>query len=123
MSICRFLDYRCDLYIYESAQGIECHVAANRRVDEPKEPDWPICRSDDDEAVAQYFADYREFMSNLEACEIVKIGLPYDGDWRTFAEWSELLEYVLMLKETGYWVPDWVIESIREEVTEEDAGG
>lgn len=30
MALCRFSDSNCDLYIYESAFGIDCHVAAAR---------------------------------------------------------------------------------------------
>lgn len=36
MALCRFSDYQCDLYIYESALGIECHVARSRYENEPE---------------------------------------------------------------------------------------
>ncbi len=43
------------------------------------------------------------------------IGLPRDGEAKTFGTWGELLDYVRELKALGYDVPDRVIDDIAAE--------
>ena len=97
MALCRWTS-ECDLYIYESAEGIMCHVAANR------------------------YADGATTAAEAnDASSLIPIGLPHDGEWKTFLEWADLLEYALLLKGTGYAVPDWVIEDIKEQMAADQA--
>ena len=115
MALCRFSDYQCDLYIYESEQGIECHIAYRRRVNEPKPPVMPIGKDADNPLWNTFWANYEAYHDKLDECALVEIRLPYAGESRTFGEWGQLLEFVTELKELGYEVPDWVIEEIKEE--------
>lgn len=117
MALCRFSHYQCDLYIYESRYGIECHVAASRHVNEPE----PIPTSLLLEDPAEFHRLYVEQLDLIETLETESIDLPHAGESHTFGEWSELLEFVTELKESGYQVPDWVIEAIHEEMAEETA--
>lgn len=117
MALCRFSDYKCDLYIYESQNGIECHVAARRYVDEPKPPRLPA--GEGESAWDRWAVDYAEHCAKLEELESVSIGLPQDGTSRTFGDWAGLLAFVAELRELGYSVPDWVVESIEVEVAAE----
>lgn len=114
MALCRWSDYRCDLYIYESDWGIECHVAWRRRLGEPEPPLIPV--GGDDEAWQVWHKAFVVYEEQLLAAPLERIGLPHDGESRTFGEWGELLAYVTGLKGLGYGVPDWVIEEIKEEV-------
>ncbi len=94
MALCRWSE--CDLYIYESREGIMCHVAARR------------------------YADGNAVRVNVDDDPVlVPIGLGHDGEMKVFYDYSDLLEYAQMLKEAGYDVPDWVIEHIREEAADE----
>lgn len=113
MAICRFSDYQCDLYIYESALGIECYVARSRYENEPEPPPFPA--GVDEREWAQFWIDYGEHKAQIEAARLLPIGLPADGTGEIFSTWSELLAHVREIKALGYQVPDWVIESIEAE--------
>lgn len=112
MALCRWSDFRCDLYIYESNGGIQCHVAHRRYVDEPEPPVVPVPVDGDDAAWRAWHAAYLAYTEQLAATPLEPIGLPYAGESKSFGDWGALLEYVLMLKGVGYWMPDWVVEEI-----------
>lgn len=113
MALCRWSE--CDLYIFESSTGgIQCYVASRRRVNEPVPPSTPVGGSDED--WARFWEEYGLYNVALDACELRPIGLPDDGAMRVFSYWSDLLPYVTQLKALGYYVPDWVIEDIVQEV-------
>ena len=116
MSLCRWSDYKCDLYIYESERGIECHIAYRHVVDEPKPPAMPF--DGDDKDWAKYWPLYHQYSAEYDSREKEPIGLTHAGESRTFGDWSDLLSFVTELKAIGYDVPDWVIESIKEEQAE-----
>lgn len=115
MAICRFSDFGCDLYIYESDAGIVCHVAGLRYVGEPP-PAMPWTRLDDEEVMDAYFIARRQYLAMLDDAPRAPIGLPHDGEYRTFGTWGELREYVTGLKALGYQVPDWVFREIEAEM-------
>ena len=115
MALCRFSDYQCDLYIYESALGIECHVARSRYENEPEPPSFPAGVNEAE--WAQFWRDYEAYRSQIDAARLLPIDLSADGTWEIFSTWGELLDHVRHLKSLGYQVPDWVINSINEEAT------
>lgn len=116
MALCRWLDYRCDLYIYESALGIECHVAARRYENEPEPPPFPV--GEDEAEWAAFWEAWAVYAGAVDASHLIPIDGPHDGEFRVFSTWSDLFVHVLDLKAAGYQVPDWVLGEIAEEVKE-----
>lgn len=98
MSYCRFssLDYGCDLYCYESADGgFITHVARNRVVGDVPHFDW--------KDIGGTLTAQQEF---LKTAERKPIGLPFDG--KTFSDPTEedMIKRVKDLIETGYRAPE-----------------
>lgn len=116
MALCRWLDYRCDLYIYESSLGIECHVATRRYENEPEPPPFPV--GEDEAEWAGFREAWAAYAGAVDASHLIPIGGPHDGAFTIFSTWSDLFVYVLDLKAAGYQVPDWVLGEISEEVKE-----
>jgi hypothetical protein len=116
MTLCRWSDYRCDLYIYESAFGIECHVAARRYENGPEPPPFPV--GGDEAEWAGFWEAWAGYAEAVDASHLIPIGGPHDGEHTVFSTWSDLSVYVIGLKAAGYQVPAWVIEEIEEEVKE-----
>lgn len=116
MALCRLSDYQCDLYIYETAEGIVCNVATRHLENEP-EP-LSFCELIEGRmTAAEFTAAYKARSDVIDSLPLINIDLPHAGEFRTFGTWGELLEYVNELKALGHRVPDWVIENIRQEVT------
>jgi hypothetical protein len=116
MAYCRWSsdNWRSDVYVYESDQGIAIHVAGMRYVGERPEGSW-IKEKDGKLVVDEDFAlRSRQW---LETADMVAIGGPSDGD--TYAcDHAEALETLARLRREGYHVPQHVIDEIREELEE-----
>lgn len=118
MALCRLSDYQCDLYIYETAEGIVCNVATRHLENEP-EP-LSFCELIEGRmTAAEFTAAYNARSDVIDSLPLIDIDLPHAGQFRTFSAWGELLEYVTELKALGHRVPDWVVESIEEEIKAE----
>jgi len=113
MSYCRWSsnNWDCDLYCYESNEGFVTHVAANRVVGEI--PVVPHLLSQDPDAWSKAHAAQMQF---LDTGEWNVIGLASDGQTFVDDTLESFLERVKNLKVAGYHVPDFVIESIEEEI-------
>ena len=118
MSYCRWSsnNWDCDLYCYADVSGgYTTHVAENRIVGEvPKEP--PITQGMTDAEWAEYFKAHRAQMDWLKTAKHKHIGLPYDGQSFNDDTLAEFLDRVVWLRDTGYHVPEYVIQDIREEM-------
>lgn len=123
MSYCRFSsdDWRCELYCYgDVSGGITTHVAGNKIVGEIPATDWKgfiAKRITPEEFAAQHSAQ----MKWMETAERKPIGLPHDGESFNDPDLESFLARLLHLRELGYKFPDYVIESVREEIEEEKA--
>lgn len=115
MALCRLSDYQCDLYIYETAEGIVCNVATRHLENEP-EP-LSFCELIEGRmTAAEFTAAYNaRWDVVIDSLPLINIDLPHAGEFRTFGAWGKLLEFVTELKALGHRVPDWVIDSINEE--------
>ena len=113
MSYCRWSsdNFKCDLYIYEGEHGYVIHVAGNKIVGEVP----PLADINDVDAFQKSYAEQSKWMDTAQR---VPIGLPHDGE--TFEE--EDLERVIVkvqeLKTLGYRVPDYVLETLQEELND-----
>lgn len=92
MSYCRWSsdNFNCDLYIYGSVDGIEIYVAAKKK----PTPDAP------------------------SGCDLVPIGLPYDGQHFREPDAAAAFARVVALKAMGYRVTDRAVAELREEAKE-----
>lgn len=120
MSYCRWSDndFKCDLYCYYGGNYIT-HVAENKIVFEEELP--PHIELSEDN-IEKYLERYKKVMDIVHESKHVKIELPYSGQTFQDDSMEEFLVTVKMLKETGYNVPDWVIQNIEEEMEELNGG-
>lgn len=112
MSICRWssMDFKCDLYCYESSEGFVTHVAENRVIGNIPGVDTTLLLDFTEENQEIYFKQYKAQMDFLKTANREPIGLKYDG--QTFYDDKEtLLSRLEMLRAEGYNFP---------EITEED---
>lgn len=118
MSYCRWSsdDYQCDVYVYESHDGYQLHVAGTRRT--PAEP-FPPFVNWHTEGWEKWHARDVKVTEMLDACPRSPIGLPHDGETFEFGEPGECADQLVELKAMGYNVPQYAIDALREEQAEE----
>lgn len=112
MSYCRFssMDFKCDLYIYESDEGVAVNVTANRVVGDVPSIDWS-----DSETLYETYSAQMEFMKTAERRPI---GGNYDGmSWYGLSH-VEAAELVSVLGASGYIFPEGLIEDLLEDQDE-----
>ena len=114
MAYCRWSSdgHKCDLYVYESNMGFEIHVAGQRIIGEV--PPFP-CIEDGRDGFAKKALEYHKF---FDTCKREPIGLPHDGESFICDSLEEMREKIIELREVGYCFPDYVLESIDEELAE-----
>ena len=120
MSYCRWSSdqFGSDVYVYEAVDGgYTCHVAARRHAsDEPKPPAFEGELTP--ESVPQYMAAHHALMEWCEGAHMEPIGLPHDGDSINLDTPGEMADKLVELKEEGYHVPQYAIDTLREEQEE-----
>lgn len=118
MSYCRFSseDFASDVYCYEHFAGyFAIHVAGNRLM--PGEPLPPRVQWTGDNAAA---VREREdaVMRILEASPRVAIGLAHDGESLQEPDAGACADRLEYLRGLGYVVPQFAIDTLREEAAE-----
>jgi hypothetical protein len=114
MSYCRWSsdNWMCDIYCYYSTgDKYVTHVAGNRVVGNiPKIPKYSESSKD------EWNKAYKAQMDFMDSCEREYIGLPYDG--MTFEDDTliDFLNRLTHLRNTGYNIPDFVFEEIKDEL-------
>lgn len=117
MSYCRFSsdNWTSDVYVYESDSGFVIHVAGSRYItDIPKVP--PMPHKGTDKEWADWFKLHNAQMEVISNAETKDIGGVYDS--KTFIMDDQLgtIEKLKDIKEHGYNVPDFVFDSLQEEI-------
>lgn len=112
MSFCRWssMNWKCDLYCYESERGLETIVAGRRVI-------GPV-PTVDIKGFLEYKISVEEYMQQglaqhqfMEDCSYESIGLKYDG--QHFLDDKEtFLSTLTMLREEGYIFPEITQEDI-----------
>lgn len=119
MSYCRWSsdDFGCDVYAYESAEGFTVHVAEARYVgDIPKVSPMPFNQGD--ELWTEWFVAYEKQTKVVAGLSTKNIGLEYDRQTFVFQTLQEFLDGMLDIQSKGYNVPEWTLESIRQEISD-----
>lgn len=120
MSYCRWSSdcYLSDVYVYEADEGVRIHIASGKYISDKTRPLKP-----------PHFSSAKNMMAYIKECEIwVKtahtepIGLPFDGQSFTFDTYQEAAKKLIELKNIGYMVPQFAIDSLLEEAKEESNG-
>jgi hypothetical protein len=112
MSWCRWssLDFRCDLYVYESMSGVEVHVAGGRYDLDYDLLPAAVSILDDQDA----WRVRHDLLSALIAdAETVAIDLPHARDSRTFDTLVEAACWIDELAGLGYVVPPGMTDEMR----------
>lgn len=116
MSYCRWSsdDFRSDVYVYESAGGVDVHVARSRLPAEffdtlPEPIPYSL------ENFAAWYERGREVGALVDAAsgDAEPIDLPHAGTSCTFADHAEAADALEWLAALGYHVPDGVIDDLR----------
>ena len=122
MSYCRWSsdDYQCDVYVYADARGgWTTHVAARRRVyTEPLPDPVDLPRGFTEDQFNAWYARHRTVLDMADRAELVDIGLPHDGETFNDLTPGTCLVRLITLRELGYRVPQYAIDSLREEQAE-----
>lgn len=121
MSYCRWStdNFGCDLYCYADVRGgYTTHVAGNKAIGDVPRVDMVglLNGSASPEEVAKQHAAQHEFLMN---CERRPLGLPHDGQSFNDPDLESFLARLLSLRAAGYRFPDYVLDSVREEIEEE----
>ena len=109
MSYCRFssMDFKCDLYVYESDEGVSVNVATSRVVGDVPSINWA-----DTETVYRTYKAQMEFMKTAQR---KTIGGAYDGmSWYGLSH-LEAAGLVSVLQDSGYIFPEDLIEDLLED--------
>lgn len=96
--------------MYESANGIEVHVATNRFVE-----DLPHVPRPTEDNAEEWIAAYNRQMEAIKTTAKRPIGGEYDGQSLTFGTPQEAARFLNRLTAAGYHVPDWVVPMLLEE--------
>ena len=115
MSYCRWSsdDFSCDIYCYESEVGYMIHVASHRVVgDIPKLPVWSK------ENYAEWSKSYHKQVRFIETSKREPINLPCAGKTFCLDNAADCAYKLIELKDMGYNVPQYAIDSLLEEYLE-----
>lgn len=118
MSYCRWStnDFRCDIYCYESCNGgWDIHVARLRhRLNRLPSP-VPF----DPDNFTAWFERHKKVMEMVHRARHYPIGLPHDGESYNEPTAADAANRLIQLKRVGYNVPQFAIDALLEEASEE----
>jgi hypothetical protein len=137
MSYCRWSSdgHKCDVYVYEDVSGgFTCHVASRKIVNLDEAPHVPSLFDYEsfqrpegkitEEDMKDFMVKHRAWMKWLQDGAIHEnIGLEFDGKTFNVETATEMGNSLKMMKEMGYQVPDYAIESLWEEGKENGEQG
>ena len=122
MSYCRWSSdaFGCDVYVYEDVSGgYTCHVAGRKMKDREGEPMRPDVQLILDDRIDEFMVINRAWDEWHKTKELVNIGLPHDGQSFNVETAEDMAELLVSLKEMGYQVPQYAIDSLIEESEEQ----
>lgn len=102
-----------DLYVYPDESGVAINVASRRPVFHPDHPLPETTDGTDDPSALR--EKYRLLSEAYEYAEFKPIGAGHDGEGHHVSTGEEAARLVAELAETGYQVPDGLVEALRED--------
>lgn len=119
MSYCRWStdDFLCDLYCYEDcAGGFTTNIAGRRVVySEPLPEPLELTPGN----VEKWFERHQKVMEMHKSGTFEPITLPCAGESFNDDTLEEFLDRLIELKNIGYRFPDYVIETVQEEIADQ----
>ncbi len=126
MSYCRWSSdgMKCDVYVYESEYGYVCHVASRKIVnlhEAPHVPSFfdyntPLDGKISDSDIQDFMVKHRAWDDWLDKSAIREnIGLEFDGETISTDSATSMANELTMLRDMGYQVPQYAIDSLYEE--------
>ena len=106
MSLCRFssMNFKCQVYCYESENGYVIHLADNKHVgDIPEVPSVGTIPNE------EWIELYKKRNDALDNAKREKITLPYAGESFYNLTFEEMIEQMKELKEIGYIFPQYIL--------------
>jgi hypothetical protein len=115
------MDYQCDVYCYNHVDGYIAVQVAKRRHDLNSNPAGPMPPQVDRKEVGTkaWIERQQKFQEFIGGCDLVEIGLKYDGQDFQFGEYGQAADFLEELREVGYNVPDYAIRILREDEEDE----
>lgn len=119
MAFCRFssMDWRCDVYVYESQDGFVTHTAGARPPQaffDALPPRVVIHSFEDDAQWRRWVERQIEVQRMLDEYEYETIDLPRASKTFLVSTPGECADLLVSLREEGFTVPDEAIEALRE---------
>ena len=112
---------RCDVYAYESEFGFTIHLAARRRKNIENAPQLPDLNTTNIEEYLKVSKKLHDWYDTEEGSEFVDIELKHAGESFVEDDLEDFHGRMLYLRDIGYVFPDYVLESIEEEMKDEQA--
>lgn len=119
------MNWKCDVYVYESTYGgFTTHVAARRRIIPPIPNVHIRFNSKRPALINKLIYSFATFwynnvhMMSLRFIPLRPIGLPHDGENFCDETPSECADRLEKLRAIGYNVPQYAIDALREEAKE-----
>lgn len=116
MSYCRFssLDFTCDLYVYQSVNGWEIHVASNK-TDHSVDGLTPLPLVSSADWPSAYVERSKELRRRMDRAERKPLTLPHAGESFTFNTPGEAAAMVRKLVALGYRAPTGLADELEAE--------
>ena len=113
------MDWRCDLYVFEHADGgVQIGVATNRRVipdewESPSVAELTTISVDDKDALSDWSIRYDRAKDELEAFPVVPLDHPHAGHWEIH-DYGEAADFLEQLRADGLIFPEGIEQEIRQ---------
>lgn len=124
MSYCRWSsdNFKCDIYAYESCHGgFDIWIASNRIVGEPPKGGYGLILEDNSKENIEKFVEQERARSKwMDSCKREPIELPFVGDHFNEPDLESFYNRMIKLRGIGYNFPDYVLETIKEEMNESE---
>ena len=124
MSYCRWssMGGRCDVYAYEDYYGgYTIHLAARKRKNLDKAPELPELTSENIEEYLKATKKLYEWHDTEEGSVFYDLNLEHAGQSFHEKTLEDFHGRMLYLRDIGYVFPDYVLETIEEEMKDEQA--
>ena len=115
---------KCDVYAYEGQYGYVIHLAGRKRKHIDKAPPDPFEAITSDKGLDEYIkrsVEWNKWAESPEGNVFEDLRLPHAGESFDLPTLEDFKNKLVYLRELGYTFPDYVLETIDEEMKDEQA--